>query len=536
MQLRMWTYDLAREQSPDLENLRELCRMTRDSGYNAIGLYLEHRFAFPAAPWAHGLLSLQPETVRTLIAEFPTIQIVPMINLLGHMEGFIYTEEGVQLAESRFEGMQACPSNVDFLRLCDALVDDTLSTFNSEIVHIGGDETWQLGKCPLCAARVNSFESEGVADGKARLYGEHFGRLAQRVVDAGRRPAVWGDMFFDHPSALDFLPTDTLIFDWQYFNSAATTSVLFRQKGFECVFCPAIHTYNATWVHLAQSEENIRENVAGAKQAEAFGVCVTTWECGLFGNYETLLPALRAGGTMIREVPAAEGPAPIEFSREFGDRMPFLRSLTESPFMLQAYLDESERYEEWARLMGIELQHAGGPFAFGGIRNAIKSRLLLYSNPFLLWLRNREEILGSAYPKATDVLDRAASVAPDSPARSIAEFGQHSIQFVEHVESAHQAYAKGHLGEALGELAPCRQIFDNLGLIAKAGHVRFGGSYADIERCRLAKQAIERVMTRIKQYGDGSLGYRPSFEQITHPKFVAGDQAAWWLINRWANE
>jgi hypothetical protein len=52
----------------------------------------------------------------------------------------------------------------------------------------------------------------------------------------------------------------------------------------------------------------------------------------------------------------------------------------------------------------------------------------------------------------------------------------------------------------------------------------------------LAKEAVERAMTRIKQYGDGSLGYKPSFEQITHPKFVAGDQAAWWLINRWANE
>ena len=36
--------------------------------------------------------------------------------------------------------------------------------------------------------------------------------------------------------------------------------------------------------------------------------------------------------------------------------------------------------------------------------------------------------------------------------------------------------------------------------------------------------------------GDGVLGYLPSFEHLTHPKFVPHDQGAWWLINRWAHE
>jgi hypothetical protein len=112
----MWSYDIAREQCPRLDHLMEIATMTADAGYNALGLYLEHRFAFPSAPWAHGKGAITPETVRTLQSEFPSLQLVPMINLLGHMEGFLYTERGKSFREERFKGMQACPSNSEFVR------------------------------------------------------------------------------------------------------------------------------------------------------------------------------------------------------------------------------------------------------------------------------------------------------------------------------------------------------------------------------------------------------------------------------------
>ena len=65
---------------------------------------------------------------------------------------------------------------------------------------------------------------------------------------------------------------------------------------------------------------------------------------------------------------------------------------------------------------------------------------------------------------------------------------------------------------------------------------RIGGSQADIQRCHIAKGHVERVIMRVRNYGSGVLGYLPSFEMLTHPKFVPYDQAGWWLINKWANE
>jgi hypothetical protein len=151
-------------------------------------------------------------------------------------------------------------------------------------------------------------------------------------------------------------------------------------------------------------------------------------------------------------------------------------------------------------------------------------------------VRDRDTLLGDPGDRAFDILDRSIYFTPDSAYRGVSEFGKMAIEFVRFTEAARQAYAAGHPGRATTELAVCRQIFENLEKISKANHFRFGGSLADIERCRIAREHTEKVMRRINQYGDGSLGYLPSFETLTHPKFVPHDQGNWWLVNDWGNE
>ena len=63
-----WMYDVAREQSPREDLLTKLLERSAAAGYNAVGLYLEHRFAYPSAPFAAGPGCLTPETVRRLDA------------------------------------------------------------------------------------------------------------------------------------------------------------------------------------------------------------------------------------------------------------------------------------------------------------------------------------------------------------------------------------------------------------------------------------------------------------------------------------
>ncbi len=95
---RVWTYDLAREQAPSLDHLRRFCDVSLESGYDALGLYLEDRFAYPSTPWAHGKGCLTPEMVRTLQNEYPNLQLIPFVNLLGHFEGnFLCANQGSKM-------------------------------------------------------------------------------------------------------------------------------------------------------------------------------------------------------------------------------------------------------------------------------------------------------------------------------------------------------------------------------------------------------------------------------------------------------
>nr|MCU0316576.1 family 20 glycosylhydrolase [Fimbriimonadaceae bacterium] len=206
MAMKLWMLDIAREQCPTLDHLYQYATLTQEAGYDAIGLYLEHRYAYRATPWAHGKGCVTESMIRSLQSEFPSLKIIPFINLLGHVEGFLYTEEGKQYREELFAGLQACPSNENFVRLCEEIIDETIEVFRSDIIHIGGDETNQLNACNLCQE-----VTAGQENPKTFLYGKHFGPLAQRVVDRGRRPAVWGDMFLEHPAALQSLPPSTLI-------------------------------------------------------------------------------------------------------------------------------------------------------------------------------------------------------------------------------------------------------------------------------------------------------------------------------------
>ena len=90
------------------------------------------------------------------------------------MEGHVPKIAGQQrsgqwLAEAPGNGvLQICPSRPECIKFASNLVADALDAFDDEWVHLGGDETHQLGECSLCAKRAGKA-------GKESLYAEFFG-------------------------------------------------------------------------------------------------------------------------------------------------------------------------------------------------------------------------------------------------------------------------------------------------------------------------------------------------------------------------
>ncbi len=490
-----WMYDIAREQSPREDALAEMFRRSRAVGYNAVGLYLEHRLAYASAPWAAGPGCLTPEVVQRLAARGHTdgLRIIPFLNTLGHMEGFMRSEGGQWLAEgdAGFGGAQMCATRPACVAFARGLVEDALATFDDEWVHLGGDETQQLGQCPSCAERVAEV-------GQGGLYAEYFGPLCRYVLERGRRPCLWGDMLRQHPEALDAIPRDTVIFDWQYFGDPLESTRAFRQRGFDVVCCPSIQTYNAGWCFLAESEENIDAHAAAARAAGARGVLVTTWEQSYFTQYGTILPLIYAAGRRLSR--ADDWQAAIT-------------------------AEGGAAYARAADILGNEIPQAAS-FLRPGTWRQLRDNLVIRQNPFYLWQRWRGEACGAAGDAVLALCDEAeASLSGEEPLRFCILLHRAAVAWVRCAERAAGAYARDERdacvsalecgGDALKRLRP--------GLQQAA---RGGGSRADVKRLDLLVAKVERAGRRVRQLSVGAT-HRPAFEMLVHDAYVAGDQAGW---------
>ncbi|MGI8922793.1 MAG: family 20 glycosylhydrolase [Fimbriimonadales bacterium] len=484
MQFVGWMYDIGREQSPREDALRVMLERSLMAGYNAVGFYLEHRYAYPSAPWAADEGCLTPELVRKLSAEFRPrgLRVIPFLNVLGHMEGFIRSEGGQWLGEGPSTGSaQMCPSRQECIDFGRKLITDALDAFEDEWMHLGGDETNQLGQCEICADRATKI-------GKAGIYASYFAPLCEWVVSLGKRPCLWGDMLIEHPDVLVRLPKETIMFDWHYGERPYDSTKMFRDAGFDVVCCPAVRSYDSFFCHLNETRENIDQHAEDAEKLRVLGVLVTTWEFSYFTNYASTLPIIYSAGRRLalgenwHTALAAEG---------------------------------GEAYAEMATAMGIEAEDESPFLAWPGWRR-LRQSFVLSQNPFFLWKEWRDEVCGEVGDKLLAICARFAGEYP-------ADFLRISIDWVRGAERAYKAYALRETEEACARLRRLAPLFDDLHRWM-AHFAALGGSQADVGRVALLRRRLHDAIVAIDKLDNG---YLPAFETITHPAYVPGDQAAW---------
>ncbi len=506
-----WMYDIAREQSPGEDYLLELIGRSAGAGYNAVGLYLEHRFAYPSAPWAAGPGCLTPETAGRLskaAREFG-VRLIPFLNTLGHMEGFIRAEGGQWLAEAPGRGvLQICPSREECREFASGLVADAAAAFDDEWIHLGGDETHQLGECPRCRERAAEI-------GEVGLYAEFYGRLCREAIALGRRPCLWGDMLAKYPDALGGIPPETVIFDWNYEEAPSETSAMFRERGFDVVLSSAVRSYDANWCFLDDTRRVIdshREEAqrAGADQsgteqsgARRAGQLVCAWEFFGFSPFESVLPVVMAAG---RRISAGE---------EWGAAL------------------EAEGGEAFARaveILGSEIPRLSPFLAPGGWRS-LREPLIKQGDPFRLWRAWREDACSRVGDRVLEALEEAGdligpeSPGPENPLRFPVDFHRACLEWVRLVERAAERYAAGNLESAAALLGEGARVLVRL----RPGLERIaagGGSGADPLRLDGLLEAIERAQGNLRAAPETG-GGRPAFEILTQAGYIPGDQAGW---------
>jgi len=228
-------------------------------GYNFLQLHLADdqccALRFPSRPELAGAGAWTAQQMRRLVAEAARLHlaVVPEIEALGHTR-FItahpkYRRLGEKSAPTGFNAL--CPSHPETRSLLADILRDTVSIFDSEIIHVGLDEV-KFGRCRRCGAGESW-----------RRFGRHAAWVLDMVRGSGRRPAMWSDHLLADPRILKYIGKDVLIFDWHYEPDFHPRSVgFFLERGYEVVAVPATICWLSLVLPNAQNLDNLRTSSA----------------------------------------------------------------------------------------------------------------------------------------------------------------------------------------------------------------------------------------------------------------------------------
>jgi hypothetical protein len=272
---------------------------------------------------------------------------------------------------------------------------------------------------------------------------------------------------------------------------------MFRQRGFDVVCCPAVHTFDAAWCFLGLTQQNIDEHAQDARDLGALGVLVTTWEFSFFTQYLTTLPVIYAAGRRL-----AAG--------------------TDWNAALRA--EGGAAYARAADILGNRVP-AVAPLLKPGTWRQLRDRFVIRQDPFYLWRAWREEACGAAGDAILGLCDEATqTLEPDAPLQFAVELHRVAVEWVRLVERAYRLYAAGQVAACATELDQGHALLERLrpGLQRAADA---GGSAADLGRLDRLREKLGRAGQRLR--GLGASSFRPAFQTLVHDAYMPGDQAAW---------
>ena len=218
LELRAIHYDTKHHQGT-FEYVQEFIRALARYKINALVWEWEDKLAYERHPevGAPGAFTIAQMQALTAYARRYHVQIVPLVQGLGHVSYILKHLEHKHLREIADSNWEFCVLNDGSYELLSDLWDEAIeATPSSKYLHIGSDETYELGEGEACGCRA---EAERI--GKDGLMGIFIDRSVAHVESRGRRAMSWGGRY--RPDA-NYQPPKGMIFvdssDVEYLSEA----------------------------------------------------------------------------------------------------------------------------------------------------------------------------------------------------------------------------------------------------------------------------------------------------------------------------
>ena len=171
------------------EYVKEFIRTLASYKINMLIWEWEDKFAYESHPeiGAPGAFTMEEMQEFTRYAQKYHIQIVPVVQGLGHVSFILKHSENKHLREIASNNWGFCPLNEGTYELMFELLEEAIeATPGSEYIHIGCDETYVLGKGVDCGCEAKMEEI-----GKYALRQIYINRVADQMKEWDRKPISW---------------------------------------------------------------------------------------------------------------------------------------------------------------------------------------------------------------------------------------------------------------------------------------------------------------------------------------------------------
>jgi len=283
--------DISRGPIPTEDFMKRQIRTLAAYKVNLFALYMEHVFDFSSQPLVSPReAALTPQEIKALVvyAKNLYVTILPEQQTFGHLHHMLKYEIYADVAE-RPHGHVLTPTKERSYELIKAMYADLVPLFPGPSLHVGGDETFELGHGQT-AARANEV-------GLGRVYLEHIQKVSGILEPYHKQLMFWGDIAVKYPQLLSILPKDMIAVPWDYDAKPSYERIIkpYRDAGLRVVVAPGANNWNQVWPDLDVAFVNIRNFVRDGQQLGAMGMLNTTWNDDGESIYGMAWPALVFG-------------------------------------------------------------------------------------------------------------------------------------------------------------------------------------------------------------------------------------------------
>ena len=394
--------DLSRNAVAHIDMLKKFIREMAFMGHSWFMLYMEDVYEVEGVPYfgaLRGRYSIKDLQEVDRYAQLFGVQLVPCIQTLAHVDQY-FMWEAIEYKYKDIDNILNV-GNAEVQALLTRMIASLRKAFSTDIIHIGMDEAYNLGRGRYLDE--NGFKS------KSDIMQDHLSFMKTLCKEYGFKPIVWDDMFFSRYSdnkngAVPTIPNHVGLMYWDYYSCSfkhyQDKLKLCRSMAKKTMFAGGAWRWTGFIPHHKKTLETTLAALAACRKERIKEVIVTAW--GDDGNEAPLYTCM------------------------FG-------------LVLFAYLDCNAEYQEaefsqYLKLytgMGLdEWMRQGEPDLFEGTTgndyDITPSKYLLYQDPlgskFLHYVRTLTTDMDAVYTKLEKAFTEEVANTDNPLQQRIAEF------------------------------------------------------------------------------------------------------------------